>query len=124
MAIHGYPRFTRDIDMLIAEQSEPYVLRAVQPLGFQSEGGRIPLGIDANHPMDLVRISTAQGKDLLMPDLILVSSTLETVWHSRETILWNGRRLSVVSRAGLTTMKRLAGRPQDLLDVHLLEGAP
>ncbi len=33
---------------------------------------------------------------------------------------WRDRRVSVVSRAGLTTMKRLAGRPQDLADLAAL----
>lgn len=37
-------------------------------------------------------------------------------------VAWRGRDISIVSRSGLATMKRLAGRPQDLADLAVLEG--
>lgn len=47
---------------------------------------------------------------LIPLDLMIVVPELESVWESSQTIdLW-GQRVSVVSRQGLQTLKRLAGR--------------
>jgi len=44
------------------------------------------------------------------------------VWATRTTFHAGKRRMTVVSREGLATMKRIAGRPQDLVDLAKLEG--
>jgi hypothetical protein len=51
----------------------------------------------------------------------VVNTQLEPVWESREHIHSGARRLVVVSRDGLATMKRIAGRAQDLADIAKLE---
>ena len=57
---------------------------------------------------------------MLTVDLLLVTPVLEDVWASREVFEWEGRRVTVVSLAGLTKMKRMAGRDQDLADLENL----
>jgi len=123
VAIYGYPRFTRDIDLLVREESLQQLLKKVDRLGFNLEGGRLPMGAGEKHPLDIVRISKAQGRDLLTLDLILVSVPLEPVWASKVRVPWKSRNLWVVSKDGLITMKRIAGRRQDLLDIENLEAA-
>jgi len=56
-------------------------------------------------------------------DLIVVGPGLEEVWDGRIVVRWRKRDIGIVSRAGLVTMKRLAGRPQDLADIAALEEA-
>lgn len=41
---------------------------------------------------------------------------------SRAADIARGIGFDVVSREGLATMKRIAGRPQDLVDIGILEG--
>lgn len=54
-------------------------------------------------------------------DFLVVVPSYEEVWRSRVRAQWGGRQLTVVSPSGLATMKRLAGRPQDLADIAALE---
>ena len=44
VAIHGYPRFTRNIDLLILTCDEHRVREISSGLGFVLEGGRMPVG--------------------------------------------------------------------------------
>jgi hypothetical protein len=46
---------------------------------------------------------------------------LQGVWDGREVYDVDGVALTVVSREGLLEMKRIAGRPLDLIDVENLE---
>jgi len=54
-------------------------------------------------------------------DLLVVGEELQVVWDTRRRASWDGRDLAIVSREGLVTMKRIAGRPQDLVDIAALE---
>jgi hypothetical protein len=56
-------------------------------------------------------------------DLLVVNAELEAVWRGRLAFDVGGHRMIVVSRDGLATMKRIAGRPQDLVDLAKLEGS-
>jgi len=52
----------------------------------------------------------------------VVDDELEEVWAGRVELMVGRRQMTVVSRAGLATMKRIAGRQQDLADLAKLEG--
>ena len=69
---------------------------------------------------EVYRISKIEGKEILTLDLVLVTSVFESIWDEREYYEWKGRRIQVVSFDGLVTMKKLAGRDQDLLDLKKL----
>lgn len=116
LAIHGYPRFTKDIDLLVPPDQCRQVLEIAEQQGFLDPAGRIPF-----ETLDVYRTSKIEGTDILTLDLLIVNATLEDVWNDRQVFLWNGTHLHVVSAAGLAKMKRLAGRDQDLLDVKRLE---
>ena len=67
--------------------------------------------------------STCFNRNCSSLDLIVaVGSALEAVWKSRILVEWEGHSVPVVSRDGLLTMKRLANRPKDQLDIAALEG--
>ena len=57
-------------------------------------------------------------------DLLLLPVFLAEVWNRRETYELDDVLVTVVSVEGLITMKKIAGRRQDLSDVEQLEGAP
>jgi hypothetical protein len=122
VALHGHIRATQDIDLLIRPANLRSALRLLDKLGYHLGGGVIPLG-DAEHPVDVHRVSRAVGQELLTVDLIEVSPRLEPAWASRSEHLWSGRTITAVSREGLGIMKRLSDRPIDRDDLEHL-GVP
>ena len=120
VAIHGYPRFTRDIDLLILPEDERRVLDVAEQRQFIFESGRMPRGEVNASDWEIVRVSKVVGEDLLSLDLLLVGPSIQSVWDSRGTAAFNGRQIPVVSREGLKKLKLLAGRKQDLLDIEQL----
>jgi len=120
VTIHGAPRFTRDIDLLIRAEDESRAVVAVALAGFDLPAD--PMVFDASGPLErrILRVSKAEGSDLLTLDLIVASPGFEDVWSTRVLVEWEGRRVPVVSVDGLIKMKRVAGRPQDLVDIENL----
>ena len=118
--IHGYPRATRDIDILIRENDLETVRDTLRDIGYTIDAGIIPF--DAGRPTEtrVFRTSKVEAGDLLTLDLMLTTPILEEVWDSQEKYLVEGEAISVVSRKGLAKMKRLAGRPQDIADLDAL----
>ncbi len=123
LALHGFPRTTKDIDILIQPDDLVRVTKAVRDLGFILESGRIPFDVGGTDQREIFRISKAKGEDLLTLDLLIVGKVYEEVWETREVVAWEGMELQVVSLDGLIRMKRLAGRRQDLVDVERLQAA-
>jgi len=124
VAIHGHPRATRDIDLLLLECDLPAALEAVGSSGYILGGGLLRFGLGTPDERRVFRVSRASGPDLMTLDLLLVRDTRDPIWTSRERAQWRGRELVVVSRAGLIEMKRRAGRPQDLADIDRLTRGP
>jgi hypothetical protein len=120
VAMHGFPRATRDIDMLIREQDLDHAQQALAKVGYDLTSGIIPFDTSQPTARRIFRVTKVEGGDFLTLDLILVSPFLEDVWLSREQHVVDGRLLQVISRAGLIKMKRVAGRPQDLADLAQL----
>ncbi len=116
LALHGYPRFTKDIDLLILAADCDRVLEIAERRGFLDPAGRIPF-----ENGDVYRTSKIVGTDILTLDILLVNAALEDVWNGREVYCWRELDVQVVSSQGLIKMKRMAGRGQDLLDVEKLE---
>ena len=116
MAIHGRPRFTIDIDLLIEERSLPAAMGIAESLAYDIRGKDLSF---ANGAVEIRRMSKIDpdGGELLTVDFLLVTPQIREAWDSRVDSEWEGRRLSVVSRAGLIALKTLSGRPQDLVDV-------
>jgi hypothetical protein len=120
VAIHGYPRFTRDIDLLVRPEDEQQVLNVAAQRGFIFDAGRMPMGQGDVADWEIVRVSKVVGHDLLSLDLLMVGPDLQSVWDSRGVSAFNGRQIPVVSREGVKTLKLIAGRKQDLLDIEQL----
>jgi hypothetical protein len=113
LALHGFPRFTKDIDLLVQPDDLDRIIDIAERCGFLESSGRIPF-----EQCDVYRVSKVEGANYLVLDLILVSLALEEVWHSRTDYDWQGERLRIVSAEGLAKMKRMAGRDQDLVDLR------
>lgn len=113
MAIHGYPRATVDIDLLIRPEDEDRVYSAVEPLGYTFRA--LPMRFDKG-AMQIRRVTKIDpAGDTLMLDLLLVTPASEDVWRDRETVEWDFGPIQVVSREGLIKLKsgRMSGIDQD-----------
>jgi hypothetical protein len=119
MAIHGLPRATIDIDLLVLTETLEKVWEIAQNLGYDVEG--LPLHFH-DGIIEIRRISKIdnQSKRLFTLDFLLVTEALEEVWESRELIEWEDGKTWTVSRKGLITLKTISGREQDLLDIKKL----
>ena len=119
VAIHGYPRLTQDIDLLILPGDLERAREILRPLGYDVDGGMLVL--DAGKPTEhrLWRVSKVEGEDVVTFVLLIVEGELLVeVWHDRECHTLGTGEVSVVSKPGLARMKQAAGRPKDLDDLE------
>jgi hypothetical protein len=120
MAIHGHPRATQDIDILIREENLNEVLEVAKAVGFWIPSGKMPFKAKTPLAMEIYRVSKAVGEKLIPLDLMLVSPALEEVWNGRISGQIGDVDCTVVSTDGLIRMKEIAARTQDLADIEKL----
>ncbi len=118
LAVHGVPRATTDIDLLIKPRDLQRITTLVAELGFTLPA--VPMTF-ANSGLSIQRITKISEGETLMLDLLLLGESLQTIWDSRVCLDMGTQSLWVVSREGLVRMKASAGRLQDLADIKRLE---
>lgn len=117
LAVHGLPRATIDIDLLIPPEALADVLAIAAEKGYTLPAK--PMAF-ANGAIQMQRRSKAdpQSGDILSLDLLLVTPSLADVWAGREEFEWQQGRLWSVSRAGLIALKTLRNSAQDVADIE------
>jgi len=116
LAVHGHPRATKDVDLLLPTHAIEDAKAVLRGLGYGLEAA--PMEFKAG--IEVHRVSRVEDKQLFTIDLLTASGPLDEVWAGRIEIEWRGITVSTVSRDGLIAMKRLAGRAQDLADLEAL----
>lgn len=122
LAVHGCPRFTKDIDLLVQGEDLRRLEDAVRQLGFDLPSGWIISGKGTSREQRLYRIIKGEGHQHLALGLIVVTARQQQSWDTRQTLDLGDCQLVVVSREGLLRMKRGTGRTQDQADIEKLEG--
>ena len=118
--MHGHPRMTTDMDLLVRGEDLTRIQEAVRKVGFTIDSGRIPFRLGRPDEQIVHRMLKVRDRQTLTLDLMIPPAFLEDVWIGRSVVPWQGRTVQVVSRHGLARMKRLAGRKQDLADLEAL----
>lgn len=120
MAIHGRPRATVDIDILITPESLPQILTIAEKLGYTIRGLDMSFGKDV---IEIRRVSKIDRdtRFVLTLDMILVTEPIRNVWDTRVSANLEDGKLSVVSKEGLIALKEISGRPQDIADISALK---
>lgn len=118
LAVHGAPRATSDIDLLVRPEDVAAAVAAARARGFTIEA--LPMRFAASD-IDLQRVSRIEGEETLTVDLLLVGPSLEPVWATRHDVATHAGSLRVISRDALIRMKALAGREQDAADIRRLQ---
>jgi len=121
LAVHGHVRATRDIDLLVPRAQLDDALKALREVGFDLPAHPMTFGAGTAIERHVQRVSKSVDRELVTIDLILVEPSFGEVWAQRQVFEREGVAMPVVSRLGLVTMKRAAGRPQDLADIQALE---
>lgn len=121
MAIHGFPRATVDVDLLVPIEAADRVFASVRPLGYDLVADPMTFADGAVEMRRVTKVDPAAG-DLLSLDLVLVTPAAVQSWNSRMRIAWERGELTVVSRPGLVALKKLRGSGQDQDDIRNLEG--
>ena len=124
VGVHGLPRATTDIDLLVLPANASAILAIARRLGFDVPSRQMVFRAGKPDENTMQRVSKLDpATNLLMSlDLLLVGPVHQPVWEGRIEVPWRHSTLWIVSREGLVTMKRFAGRPQDLADIARLEG--
>lgn len=117
LAIHGAPRATTDLDLLVRREDLERAIAQARELGFTIEA----LPMRFSDGMEIRRLVKIAGEETLTLDLILVDTNLEEVWASRQRVETGFGAVWVISRPALIQMKAWAGREQDLADIRRLE---
>jgi hypothetical protein len=117
LAVHGVPRATADIDLLVPAESVEAALAVARRRGFTVAAA--PMSFSDG--TELHRVTMLSGEDALTLDLLVVGEPLRPIWASRQRIASERGPLVVLSRRGLIEMKARSGREQDLADIRRLE---
>jgi hypothetical protein len=119
LTIHGFPRATFDIDLLIREESLQRAFELAADQGFDIHGLDISF---KERAVEIRRVSKiADDGEIISLDFLLVTPYVEDVWETKISLPRRGKELSMVSREGLIKMKKLAGRHKDLIDIDRIE---
>lgn len=115
LGIHGFPRATFDIDLLIREDSLHQAFSIAAAMGYDIHGLDISF---KERAVEIRRVSKIDDEgDVISLDLLLVTPFVEDVWNDRMEQDFRGKVIFIVSKKGLIKMKELAGRHKDLIDI-------
>ena len=119
LTVHGFPRATFDIDVLIRPESLEKAYEIAARFEYDIRGLDMSLKEKA---VEIRRVSKIDEDGEVLPlDFLLVTRHVEDVWETREKLIWQDKILWIVSREGLIKMKELAGRDKDLIDIGRLK---
>lgn len=120
LTIHGFPRATFGIDILIQAESLEKAYEIAAEKGYDIRGLDMSF---KERAVEIRRVSKIdEDGEVLSLDFLLVTSQVQDVWETREKLRWQDRPLWIVSKEGLIKMKTLAGRAKDLIDIGRLKG--
>jgi len=115
--LHGVPRATFDLDILIEASTEnaERLLVALMDVGFGTAA--------MTDAQDVVAHEITVFNDRVRIDVQTQTPGLafHDAWRRRKTVTYQGQDFFVVSKEDLIASKRAAGREVDLNDVRLLE---
>ncbi len=121
MALHGYPRATMDIDLLIEEGAFPQAVALAKKRGFTHDSGEMRLGEGRIRLHRLVMMLDA-GREPIPLDLIMATPMLSSIWKCRVRLEVMGEPIWILDREGLIAMKSLRGSGTDMDDIEKLKG--
>jgi hypothetical protein len=118
VALHGNPRYTKDLDVWIAceETNAVNMVQALEQFGFASLGLQVA---DFLEPNQVIQLGNPPNRiDLLMS---IPGVDFETCYRSRVSITINETPVNFIDLDNLKRNKKATGRPGDLADLENLQ---
>jgi hypothetical protein len=119
---HGYVRATKDSDLLVPDgpEADEAILRFLQRIdGRRLRDAKI-LTLEDIAGTDSLRVNSRHGIiDIMRGGLPPLD--YETVSRRADAIEWDGQAIRIAALPSIVGFKRLAGRPQDKMDLTELE---
>lgn len=118
LALHGYPRFSEDLDVWVRPTVEnaERVYAALAQFGAPLEN---IAPADFTSPDLVLQIGIAPVRIDILTSISGV--TWDEGWQSRIAFAYGGVTSYAIGRDALIRNKRASGRPKDLLDIEALE---
>jgi hypothetical protein len=119
---HGYVRATMDSDLLVPDgpEADAAVLRFFQRVDARRPRDDKAPSLGDIEETDSLRVSSRHGIiDIMRGGLPPLD--FETVSGRADTTDWDGQTIRVAALPSIVAFKRLAGRPQDRVDLTELE---
>lgn len=117
VSIHGYPRYTKDIDIAveISDENAVKIALVIQDFGFGS------LGLSKE---DFLRKNfiTQLGHEPLRIDILndIEGVPFLQAWKNRKEVEYDGVVINFIGYYELLILKKIAGRLQDITDIKML----
>jgi hypothetical protein len=120
MALHGVPRATGDLDVLVRPERDnaARVWSALEKFGAPLEGSGLQLE-DLATPGTIYQMGLPPRRIDLITDITGVP--FERAWSTREEVEIGRRIIGFIGRDALVENKRATGRPKDIADLAVLE---
>jgi hypothetical protein len=120
LAVHGIPRATGDIDILVRPTRENAALVWQGLVAFGAPLGAAGVAqADFARPGMVYQIGLPPRRIDVLTEISGVA--FEEAWNTRVTRTLEGRTIAFLGREALVRNKRASGRPKDLTDADRLE---
>jgi len=117
VSFHGYPRFTRDVDVVVVpdrDNAERFIV-ALQQFGFGS------LELTAEDFTRPVTVALGRAPEQIDIMTFIKGCDVARAWDNRVMGQLDTVTVHFISKADLLVNKRAVGRPEDLADIARLE---
>jgi len=118
VGFHGYPRYTKDLDVwiLASEDNAENILNALEQFGFGNVGLQKQ---DFLKPDEFVQLGYLPNRI----DIVMSCDGVDfnSCFNSRKEVIVDGLTINFIDLENLKKNKKASGRPQDLADLDNLE---
>ena len=117
LAFHGYPRFTKDIDIFVEPSiaNAERIVKALEEFGFRSLKLK---ATDFSKKGNVIQL----GYEPLRVDILTAIDgiTFDDLWKHKKSGCYGTTRIFFISRKDLIKNKKASGRKQDMADLEVL----
>ncbi|MCW3073531.1 MAG: hypothetical protein JWP69_600 [Flaviaesturariibacter sp.] len=117
VSIHGYPRYTKDLDICIELSGE----NAAKMINVLKDFGLSSLGL-TKEDFTREKFVTQLGYEPLRIDILndIDGVSFKEAWDNRKEVTYESVKINFVGYNELILLKTLAGRKQDIADIEKL----
>lgn len=115
---YSEPRYTKDLDVVVGTSAGEVerVVAALAEFGFPMTESQVE---QLRMPNQMIVLGVAPSRIDILNELSGVD--FDQAWERRNLVVVDGIEAAFISRSDLIAAKRAAGRPQDMMDLKLLE---